>query len=297
MAICNGDCDCHPKPARACPCEDAVNACLARGKMPNCENKAYIPWITLPNLDAAKNVFNSLVQISENNTLYYIGCDQRVTKLVANPVEIDNYDLENNPNNLRSQFVIDFANNRGAYYNETGEYQIFYFGEHGGGDEPITLRMNYPTDLSLWSLETPWGGETDCISSSRGAEVTTAFFDSSVSFTNESTSQTYTPEEVATLLEGGAKIIFDNVPLGWAVTGREDQPVEFSTIVNGVEISGPTTTYAPYGEGEVIATTYSGNSMVLSPRNIVAPLGTFLIKTTQGDVSVGVQGFDHIPPS
>lgn len=295
MAICNGDCDCHPKPARACPCEDAVNACLARGKMPNCENKAYIPWITLPNLDAAKNVFNSLVQISENNTLYYIGCDQRVTKLVANPVEIDNYDLENNPNNLRSQFVIDFANNRGAYYNETGEYQIFYFGEHGGGDEPITLRMNYPTDLSLWSPETPWKGQTKNISI-EDAEVTTIFFTSSVSFTDESTSQTYTPEEVATLLEGGAKIIFDNVPLGWAITGTEDPPVEFSTIVNGVEISGPTTTYAPYGEGEVIATTYSGNSMVLSPRNIVAPLGTFIVKTTQGDVSVGVQGFSHIAP-
>lgn len=177
MAVCNGDCDCHPKPVRACPCEDAVNACLARGKMPNCENKAYIPWITLPNLDAAKNVFNSLVQISENNTLYYIGCDQRVTKLVANPVEIDNYDLENNPNNLRSQFVIDFANNRGAYYNETGEYQIFYFGEHGGGDDPIVITIDaengegtytsnysYEQILSLYSRGVPiyvTGIETD----------------------------------------------------------------------------------------------------------------------------------------
>ena len=287
MAICNGDCDCHPKPARACPCEDAVNACLARGKMPNCENKAYIPWITLPNLDAAKNVFNSLVQISENNTLYYIGCDQRVTKLVANPVEIDNYDLENNPNNLRSQFVIDFANNRGAYYNETGEYQIFYFGEHGGGgDEPITLRMNYPADSTAWERTT-----FDLVINSGNAHIVSFDITSpNVSFTDETSSQTYTPDDVFTLIENGGHVILNNVPLGMIDYGHNH--MYFYTKVDGVDIDSHTKIFDPEAEEEtMMGAEHSGMAFVSLTEFYSAPLGVSIVKLGSGNPAhVVVQG-------
>ena len=291
MAICNGDCDCHPKPARACPCEDAVNACLARGKMPNCENKAYIPWITLPNLDAAKNVFNSLVQISENNTLYYIGCDQRVTKLVANPVEIDNYDLENNPNNLRSQFVIDFANNRGAYYNETGEYQIFYFGEHGGGDDSVRLTVNYSTNKSDWSGEV--SGPQLLPYAENDVSVTTFFNRRNiVTFTDQSTSETLTLLDVIDILNSGKKVILDNVPIGMYYTTLDRDTLNFGMTADGVEL-GLKSTQTEFGQ---TFTTYGGDvpaiRLMEDDSQLITDLSVFIIHySSQGLASFAVQGF------
>lgn len=84
--------------------------------------------------DNLKDLCNTFVHVSDINTTFYIDDKHRPIITWAGPVEYDNYDLALNSLDLRSQFLIDFANSRGAYYNKTGNYQIFNFG-NGGGEE------------------------------------------------------------------------------------------------------------------------------------------------------------------
>ena len=93
------------------------------------------------------------------NTTFYIDDKHRTMITWAGPVEYDNYDLAANSLGLRSQFLLDFANNRGAYYNKTGNYQIFNFGN--GGEETARYEI---TASNLQSTDTfatrNWGRDT-----------------------------------------------------------------------------------------------------------------------------------------
>lgn len=89
-----------------------------------CPHTCVIPSITVDNADGIKNVAACFVHVLSANTTYYVDDKHRITKIWAGPVEHDGYDYANNPLNLRSQEVWDFANNRVIYYNKVGGYRL-----------------------------------------------------------------------------------------------------------------------------------------------------------------------------
>lgn len=100
----------------------AVPGCL-RAVEPKCPFVAVIPSITVDDKSGLKQLADCFVHVANINTTYYIDDKKRITKIWAGPVEADSYDLEANALGLRSQWVYDFANNIGAYYNAIGQYR------------------------------------------------------------------------------------------------------------------------------------------------------------------------------
>lgn len=133
MAYCKGQCCGKPK---GCQCREyGPSVCGAiRQCEPKCPFTATIPSVVVEHADSLKDLCNTFVHVSDINTTFYIDDKHRPIITWAGPVEYDNYDLALNSLDLRSQFLIDFANSRGAYYNKTGNYQVFNFG-NGGGEE------------------------------------------------------------------------------------------------------------------------------------------------------------------
>lgn len=136
--VCKGECGCKD----SCCCNKKVNFCeygrMAHGcireRAPECPMRAVIPSVVVDSVSNLKNLADCFVHVTSLNTTFYIDDKHRTMITWAGPIEYDNYDLEANSLGLRSQFLLDFANNRGAYYNKTGNYQIFNFG-NGGGEE------------------------------------------------------------------------------------------------------------------------------------------------------------------
>lgn len=133
MAYCKGQCCGKPK---GCQCREyGPSVCGAiRQCEPKCPHAAVIPSVVVEHADSLKDLCDTFVHVSDINTTFYIDDKHRPIITWAGPVEYDNYDLALNSLDLRSQFLIDFANNRGAYYDKTGNYQIFNFG-NGDGEE------------------------------------------------------------------------------------------------------------------------------------------------------------------
>lgn len=101
---------------------NAVPGCL-RAVEPKCPFVAVIPSITVSDKTGIKNLADCFVHVANINTTYYIDDKKRITKIWAGPVEVDNYDRDNNPLGLRSQIVYDYANNKAYYYNKIGEWR------------------------------------------------------------------------------------------------------------------------------------------------------------------------------
>lgn len=93
-------------------------------KAPGCPFQAVIPSITVEDITGLKGLADTFVHVSQNNTTYYIDDKHRIIVTWAGPVEANDYNYEENPYNLRSQSVYDFANNREIYYNKVGAYRI-----------------------------------------------------------------------------------------------------------------------------------------------------------------------------
>lgn len=159
MAYCKGQCCGKPK---GCQCREyGPSVCGAiRQRQPECPHAAVIPSVVVEHADSLKDLCDTFVHVSDINTTFYIDDKHRPIITWAGPVEYDNYDLAANSLDLRSQFLIDFANNRGAYYNKTGNYQIFNFG-NGGGEETARYEI---TASDLQSADTfatrNWGQGT-----------------------------------------------------------------------------------------------------------------------------------------
>lgn len=92
---------------------------------PKCPFIAAIPTLTVTNVEGLKGLADCLVHVTDNNTTYYIDDKHRVTITWAGPVEIDDYDYEANPKNIRSGEVWDFKNNRIIIYDAVGNYAVF----------------------------------------------------------------------------------------------------------------------------------------------------------------------------
>lgn len=129
--VCKGDCGCK-KPCcnkvNFCEYDHAVPGCI-RESAPKCPMQAVIPSVVVEDVSGLKNLADCFVHVSSINTTFYIDDKHRTTITWAGPVEVDNYDIDENPLGLRSQTVYDFANNLGIYYNATGGYRMFILHE------------------------------------------------------------------------------------------------------------------------------------------------------------------------
>ena len=200
---------------------------------PKCPFKAVIPSLTVENVSNIKELADCFVHVSDINTTFYIDDKHRMMITWAGPVEIDNYDYENNPLGLRSQTVYDFANNRAIYYNKTGGYEIFSLG--GGSSEDVRN-----ISVSSYDTATGWtdggiGPNIDYDSSlASGKLINTRLVPSPV-FTDDATGTTVAIEDVYNALIAGERIKFNHVPVGW-YADNTNTPGEIPSI-DGVELS------------------------------------------------------------
>ena len=122
-------CECNKRFAEYGPCVPAG----IRNVKPSCKDKAVIPSITVENTAGMRGLADCFVHVISNNTTYYIDDKGRTTITWAGTVEADGYDYKNNPLKLRSQLVVDFANDLAIYYNAKGGYRTYKL----TNDEPV----------------------------------------------------------------------------------------------------------------------------------------------------------------
>lgn len=243
MAYCKGQCCGKPK---GCQCREyGPSVCGAiRQRQPECPHAAVIPSVVVEHADSLKDLCDTFVHVSDINTTFYIDDKHRPIITWAGPVEYDNYDLAANSLDLRSQFLIDFANNRGAYYNKTGNYKIFNFG-NGGGEEIVRYEI---TASDLQSVDTfatrNWGrGTADSIF------YIVAYSSSSVTITKDGSSVS-----TAELLDAGdslLKAVFSFDVIAKNATGGS----EFDEITMHVSAT-PTSVVSSDDGGLTISGTY-----------------------------------------
>ena len=97
------------------PC--TMNACI-KNKKADCLAKAVIPSITVEHVDGLTSLANSFVHVTDNNTTYYIDDKHRPMLVWSGPIEIEGYDINTNPLNLRKQT---------CYTRVEGVYSEVYF--------------------------------------------------------------------------------------------------------------------------------------------------------------------------
>lgn len=233
LSYCKGQCCGKPK---GCQCQEyGPSVCGAiRQRQPECPHAAVIPSVVVEHADSLKDLCDTFVHVSDINTTFYIDDKHRPIITWAGPVEYDNYDLAANSLDLRSQFLIDFANNRGAYYNKTGNYQIFNFGNN---NEPVRIALSFPQTTEWASID---GGVNINYneSTAAGSKIGTREVPS-VTYRKVGETTDMTAEEVFNLLESGADVVFMNVPLRWTSDGQAATGVtapEFNT--DGLRMTG-----------------------------------------------------------
>ena len=250
MAYCKGQCCGKPK---GCCCQEygpMKPGCIREVK-PGCPYKAVIPTLTVEDKSNLKDLADCFVHVSNINTTFYIDDKHRTIVTWAGPVEYDNYDLDANTLGLRSQFLIDHANDYAAYYNKTGEYQKFNFSK--GDNETLSFTMQYDAGTQANALP-GWypGQQTEVLlggeSHSRKLYKRDILYDRNdahpVTFLNDSTGETITPEALYALLLDGADVALNHVPLG---TIWQDEWVDPTPYVDGVHL---TKFYSRAGSGE-----------------------------------------------
>lgn len=116
-------CDCNY------PCGPASEYCgcsLGRIKKDAdpCKSCCVIPAITVDTVSGLPNLANCLVHVTGTNTTYYIDDKHRPMIIWAGPVEVDEYDIEENELGLRAQT---------CYTTISGTYSEVYFDKRGVG--------------------------------------------------------------------------------------------------------------------------------------------------------------------
>lgn len=226
MAYCKGQCCGQPK---GCGCKEYCSSVRGaiRQCQPDCPHAAVIPSITVDHADNLKDLCDTFVHVSDLNTTFYIDDKHRTIITWAGPVEYDNYDLDANSLGLRSQFLIDFANERGAYYNKTGNYEVFNFGNNADNNAlSFTMQYNAGTvgsgfpgwsQLGTTELITKNTYNSDVLKMAIGWD---GFVEYPVTFLNDATDEVITPQDLYALLLDGADVTLNHVPLGWMLAGE-----------------------------------------------------------------------------
>lgn len=230
QTFCKGECCGKPQ---GCNCREyGPKACgCIRQIAPKCPFEAVIPSVTVDTVENIKDLADCFVHVVDINTTFYIDDKHRIITTWSGPVEYDNYDLTVNPLGLRSQFLIDFANDRGAYYDKTGAYKVFNFGG-GVTPEPAT-HLQVSIDEYSWVLY----AEDSAIGNAQYS-VSTFSLAPAYGFTglfyDPDKDEEVTVEQAFNRLESGEKIIFDHVPVG-----QHNPTVSASSepYVDGVELT------------------------------------------------------------
>ena len=107
-----------------------VAGCI-RNKNPECPMNAVIPSVTVDEVSGIQNLRDCFVHVASINTTFYIDDKGRPMITWAGPVEIPDYDYENNPSNLRGQIL--FTNDTEGnsliiYYDKSGKAEILDIG-------------------------------------------------------------------------------------------------------------------------------------------------------------------------
>lgn len=104
------------------PC--AKPACI-RNKRPDCMATAVIPSITVDAIDGITNLANCFAHVTNINTTFYVDDKHRIMIVWAGPVEVQDYDVEENSLGLRSQFCFDtFGDGKMYYFDKRGEAHL-----------------------------------------------------------------------------------------------------------------------------------------------------------------------------
>lgn len=170
---------------------------------PHCPYTAVIPSITIDTKDGLRDIADCLVHVTSVNTTYYIDDKHRIMTVWAGPVEVDDYDYEENPLGLRSQYVIDRESGRMVYYDAVGDYSVMplvepeeqvdktyvdekdaevlaeakaYTDEHGGGESSVSTYI----DLEITSYAPTESGYRISASPSISLEEATELWESGV---------------------------------------------------------------------------------------------------------------------
>lgn len=102
-------------------CEYGEKKCgCIRNQKPECPYTAVIPSVTVEDVSNIKDLADCFVHVSSINTTFYIDDKHRIMTIWQGPVEIKDYDVEENPLNLRGQMMFDYDNNRIVYFDKQG---------------------------------------------------------------------------------------------------------------------------------------------------------------------------------
>lgn len=117
------NCSCFAPSPCSCGCQK--KACI-RKRQPDCEPTAVIPAITVETTDGITNLANCFVHVTKINTTYYVDERHRPMIIWAGPVEVELYNIAENPLGLRNQV---------CYTTMTGFSRLFevYFDKQGVG--------------------------------------------------------------------------------------------------------------------------------------------------------------------
>lgn len=208
---CNG-CGQPPKLCR-CPKKNGtprayIKECSDCDPCKPCESMVKICSFVVPTLTEGQVFRNSFVYNQEDDAVYYITDDGTPIRFGASPMFIDYFDPSSQTPSR--QIVFDFEDKKAYVYNPEGEYLAVDL--VGSNSQEVHLTVDY--DHATWTMPT-YG--------IRPAYTNDLVYESTVSdvvFTNNSSSETYTAEQLFELLDGGTKVVLDNVPLGWYVDPR-----------------------------------------------------------------------------
>lgn len=269
MKYCKGQCCGKP---RGCECKEYGPAVcgVIRQRQPECPYTAVIPSMVVEHADNLKDLCDTFVHVSDLNTTFYIDDKHRTIITWAGPVEYDNYDLVTNSLGLRSQFLIDFANNRGAYYDKVGNYQVFNFGSLE--EPPIRLRMEWTNDEGAWDdfVDSHTGmmlDYQDIVIGQSAVKTMVKSFDitNDVNFINEANeAEEFSVSDVFAFLEDGKEVILDNVPLGARREQDNNGVITFSSLptpCDGIRLYGPGASKT-VDDWEVDYISYAGSCVV-----------------------------------
>lgn len=217
------------------PDKGCIPAHIRKWAPPQCPVKAVIPLIEVATPENLKGLSNCFVYVQSTNTTYYIDNQHRFIVCWSGPVESNNYDLDANVLGLRNQFLIDEANECGAYYDKVGGYSKFTF--DGGGSNVMRFSVSYaneeyPTDWTVSDVE------NSLVIAPFGYRHLANFTIPDVNFTNESTQELAGPDDIFELLESGKRVILDHVPLGaYFPYDEPNDTIVSRTFVDGIELS------------------------------------------------------------
>lgn len=294
--VCKGECGCN-KPycnkVNFCEYGRAVPGCI-RERAPECPMQAVIPSVVVESTSNLKNLADCFVHVTDINTTFYIDDKHRMMITWAGPVEYNNYDLDTNTLGLRSQFLLDFANDCGAYYDATGEYKKFNF------DKSLSFTMQYDAGtqgnaLPGWSYSDLKEGLIQLGPDSTLFKRNSLYHRDDmhpVTFINDSTGEVITPEALYALLLDGADVTLNHVPIGVIWKGvSEADPTPYA---DGIHL---TKFYSRVENGEhsygVIG--FSGSASVsIMPTDTEAWISTQLSFIIDGHTSAG-EPADNVP--